>query len=89
MPITDETIIAELKSKYQLPVDEDGNMETLTVYRSATATNDQISREYLFGEDDTDTQLFGGLHNGQQEIVILGSYSLIDADSVWTEFTGE
>lgn len=84
MALTDQELLSQIKSRYGLPEDAD---ETLTVYRSETATVDQLSRTYLLG--DQTNGILGSKYGLWEEIVVLGDHTLIDTDGVYTEYQGD
>ena len=84
MALTDQALITQIKSRYGLPEDVD---YIITVYRSETATVDQLSRAYLLG--DQTNGILGSKYGLWEEIVVLGEHTLIDADGVYTEYQGD
>lgn len=84
MALTDQDLINQIKSRYGI---SDDNIETITVYRSETATVDQLNRTYLLG--DQANGILGSKYGLWEEIVVLGEHTLIDADGVYTEYQGD
>lgn len=84
MALTDEKFLNEIRLKYGIP-DE---FTVLTVYRSTTATPDQLTREYLFG-DGVSIPMWGSRVGIYEEIVVAGDHVLKDADGVFVEYKGE
>lgn len=84
MALTNQDLIREIKSRYGIPEDTD---YTMTVYRSETATGDQLSRNYLLG--DQTNGILGSKYGLWEEVVVLGDHTLIDADGVYTEYQGD
>jgi len=84
MTLTNQDLIREIKSRYGLPEDAD---YTMTVYRSETATVDQLSRTYLLG--DQTNGILGSKYGLWEEVVVLGDHTLLDADGVYTEYQGD
>ena len=85
MALTNENLIAEIRGKYAISEE----FETLTVYRSATATLEQCSREYILGADDATVPVWGSHFGTYEEIVVAGEHTLSDVDGLWEEYVGE
>jgi hypothetical protein len=84
MALTDQAAITQIKSRYGLPEDAD---YIITVYRSTTAKEHQLSRDYLLG--DQTNGILGSKYGLWEEIVVLGDHTLLDADGVYTEYQGD
>lgn len=85
MALTDENLIAEIRSRYSISEE----FETLTVYRSETATMEQCTKDYLLGSDDVLAPIWGTHLGTFEEIVVAGEHTLEDAEGVWQEYVGD
>jgi hypothetical protein len=88
MALTNTNVLAEITERYNL---DDTIESSITVYRSKTATFDQMGPDYLLGEGFTfeGIEIKGTIVDAQKEVVIIGDHTLVDADSVWTEYNPE
>lgn len=88
MPITNEDIKNKLKEKYGIVFTEDYPEETITVYRSTEATEEQWNVSNIFNESAL--SVYATSIGSTKEILVLGDHSLQQSTvDLWIEWTGE
>lgn len=88
MAITNEDIKNVLKAKYAIAFTDENPEQTMTVYHSTEATEEQWHVSTIFNEPNL--SVYSTSIGSTKEVLVLGDHSLQDsAAALWTEWTGE
>ena len=84
MALTNENVKNDIISRYSIDDDVLGE-QSITVYRSNSASNDQLTNDYLFGEN-VEPMVYASSFGATNEVVVIGDHTLQDSEDVFEEF---
>lgn len=75
----------------EIAVDENGDRDLsslpeMTVYKTDSSDKSHWQKKYIVG---LETDIWSTVIGGRYEVLVCGEHTLLDADDVYTEFTGE